>query len=120
MIITCLILCSNCWPLSLSVDLIFLQSFEILMFVYKCVNNLAPECITELITVRNAESSLLVYKNYDTTFGRASFTYIAPKLWNNLPDHIRLSHSLLNFKKQAKFLLFNNYDSFIKSVFKYH
>ena len=94
--------------------------FKLIVFVYKCFDNMAPQCICELLTVRNAESRLLVYKNYQTTFGRSSFSYIAPKLWNNLPNYIRLSHSLLSFKKQAKFMLFNNYDNFIKAVFKYH
>ena len=81
---------------------------------------MAPDCIVDLITVNNAERSLLAYTNHQTSQGRRSFSYIAPKLWNNLPEHVRLSSSLLNFKKQAKYLLFNNLENYLKSVFKYH
>ena len=94
--------------------------FKLVVFVYKCIHEMAPDCIVDLITVNNAERSLLAYTNHQTSQGRRSFSYIAPKLWNNLPDHVRLSSSLLNFKKQAKYLLFNNLENYLKSVFKYH
>ena len=88
--------------------------------VFKCVRNLAPACLIELIDVRDSVKCVLRLKHYESLHARKSFTYIAPKLWNNLPDHIRLCISLPKFKSQVKYLLFNDFSGYIKTVFKYN
>lgn len=94
--------------------------FKLLVLVYKCVHNIAPECIIECITIRDDDRCLLAYKFFRSSEARKSFSYIAPKLWNNLPDAIRFSPTLLNFKKQTKYLLFNTFNEYMKSVNKYN
>ena len=94
--------------------------FKLLVFCYKCVTNMAPSCLIEIIDVRDVDRRLLSYKHYMSAKARKSFTYMAPKLWNNLQDHIRLSSSLPMFKQKIKYLLFNNFDDYMKSVFKYN
>ena len=84
--------------------------FKILLLTYKCLNNLAPEYLTELIeihqptrTLRSSNSLNLVVPNTRLkTYGDRSFSKIAPVLWNPLPDHIKTSSSLKTFKSQLK------------------
>ena len=94
--------------------------FKLLLLVYKCLHDMAPESLIELITVRNNTRSILYLKHYQSSYARRSFSYMAPRLWNNLPDHIRLCTTLTNFKSQVKYLLFNNFNSYMRSVFKYN
>ena len=93
--------------------------FKILVTVYKCCNEMAPNQIHTLISIRNPQNLTLNYVFMNTTFGRRSFSYVAPKLWNHLPENIRLSPSLSNFKTKLKTFLFNNYDNYMNSVNRY-
>ena len=81
---------------------------------------MAPECLKELITVKNNSHSLLEYSKLYSHYARRSFTYIAPKLWNNLPEKLRLIDKLTSFKSQTKYLLFNNFSNYVNLVFKYN
>ena len=94
--------------------------FKLLLFVYKSVNNMAPDCVVDMIAIKDVDRRLLHLKDYQTVHARKSFSYIAPRLWNNLTDEIRLSPNILNFKKQTKHLLFNNFNKYMKLVFKYN
>ena len=38
--------------------------------------------------------------------GDRAFSYIAPRLWNGLPEDIKLSKTLENFKSKLKTYLF--------------
>ena len=94
--------------------------FKLLVFCYKCVSNMAPACLCDLIDIRDRDRCLFSYTNYQSEQARKSFSYMAPKLWNNLPDPIRFSSSLPVFKRAIKYLLFNNFNDFMTSVFKYN
>ena len=94
--------------------------FKLLVLVYKCITNVAPVCIIELIDVKDATRRILAYKYFLSSYARKSFSYMAPKLWNNLPDNLRFSPTLDKFKSQLKYLLFNHFDNYKKSVFKYY
>ena len=93
--------------------------FKLLILVYKCINNMAPECIIDLIDIRDVTTCTLAYKHFQSSYARKSFSYIAPKLWNNLPYNLRLCPTLTKFKSQLKYLLFNNFNDYKKLVFKY-
>ena len=95
-------------------------TFKLLVLIFKCMHDMAPVCLQELINVRDCSKSLLVYSKLNSHYARRSFTYMAPKLWNNLPDKIRLIDNLSGFKSQTKYLLFNNYSDYINLVFKYN
>ncbi len=47
-----------------------------------------------------------VYISKSTAGGR-SFSYLAPKLWNNLPNTVREADTLCQFKSRLKTHLFN-------------
>ena len=50
--------------------------FKLLVVIYKCINNMAPECIKELIDIKDVPRCLLVLKHYQSTSARKSFSYI--------------------------------------------
>jgi hypothetical protein len=89
-------------------------AYKVLLYTYKALNDLAPPYICELIeeyrparTLRSAAQSLLkVPKSRTTTYGTRSFRVSAPKLWNELPDHIKQAPTLVAYKKLLKTCLF--------------
>lgn len=92
----------------------FRIDFKILLLVYRCVNGLAPEYLSELLTpyapvrsVRSESQFLLnVPRSRLKTRGDRAFSVAAPKLWNNLPLHIRAAPTLDSFKSALKTHLF--------------
>ena len=69
-----------------------------------------PEYIADMITeytpgrqLRSAGSRLLRVPRYNLErYGRRSFSETAPRLWNDLPDSLRLIDSLEPFKSNLK------------------
>ena len=89
--------------------------FKILLLVYKCLHNMAPIYLKNLIRIKQNNRTLR--SSYDTTrlkegkarlinYGDRAFYIYAPKLWNNLPIEIRKSKSLELFKRHLKTHLF--------------
>ena len=83
-------------------------SFKIALLTYKCLNNMAPPYLKELIKVyepqRNLRSSgqlKLVTPMCKTKTGTCAFTSSAPQVWNEIPEHFK-KLDLNNFKKQLK------------------
>ncbi len=74
----------------------FRISYKILILTYKALNGLAPAHLTSLISrynptrsLRSQNSGLLVVTRIAKyTKGGRTFSYLAPKLWNSLPDNI--------------------------------
>ena len=54
------------------------------------------------------------------TYGRRTFAYDAPRLWNALSLQIRTEESLDSFKKAVKTLLFQDTDGFKAKAYMYH
>ncbi len=89
-------------------------SYKILLLTYKALNGLAPAYLTSLLSrynpsrsLRSQNSGLLVVPRIaKSTKGRA-FSYLAPKLWNSLPDNVRGSDTLSLFKSRLKTHLFS-------------
>ena len=93
--------------------------FKILLLAYKCMNNLAPNYLSELVTPYTQEryptkgklehrfnnSPILKLKSY----GERSFTFTAPTEWNKLPLEIKRSSSVESFKSKLKKYLFAKY-----------
>ena len=80
---------------------------------------MAPVELHNLVTVRNVEMCTLQYVFMDSVYGRRTFQYIAPRLWNHLPLAIRRINNIETFKSKVKHLLFNNFDEFMQSVNSY-
>ena len=88
--------------------------FKTLLLCYKCLNNLAPLYLCELIaaykpvrTLRSIESNLVVVPRANTArYGNRAFSLAAPMLWNALPAEIRAAKSIAIFKSKLKTHLF--------------
>ena len=88
---------------------------KILLFTYKALNALAPQYISDLLVqykppraLRSSDGKLLQVPHFKLkTYGGRSFSYIAPYLWNQLPDAIRQAPSLAAFKSNLKTYLFD-------------
>ncbi len=90
-------------------------SYKTLLLTYKALNGLAPAYLTSLLSrynptrsLRSQNSGLLVVPRIaESTKGGTAFSYLAPKLWNSLPDNIRGSDTLSLFKSRLKTHLFS-------------
>ena len=84
-------------------------NFSFLKFIFKCVNNLAPEILGQLINklnsrirTRGGTSGNCRTAKRKTTFGQSSFVAIGTKLWNTLPSEIKTLTALKVFNTQVK------------------
>jgi hypothetical protein len=92
--------------------------YKTFLITYKCLHNLAPQYLCELIcryqptrTLRSSSLTLLKVPSAPktVTYGRMSFAASAPSLWNELPEYIRSIESIDCFKKSLKTYLFCQY-----------
>ncbi len=78
--------------------------FKILLITYKALNGLAPHYLSKLLShyspprlLHSQNSGHLIIPRISTsTPGCRSFSYLAPKLWNNLPNTVREADTLLS------------------------
>ena len=88
----------------------FRIDFKVNLFVFKALNGLAPQYISDLLSphipsrhLRSADKALLVPpKTKLVTEGDRAFAARAPLLWNQLPLEIRQSTSVSTFKRLLK------------------
>lgn len=89
--------------------------FKILLFVFKALNGLVPQYISELISappaVRALRSStqmlVAIPPTNLVTKGDRAFSVIGPTLWNNIPLHIKSCTTIDSFKSNLKTHLFS-------------
>ena len=88
--------------------------YKIVLIMYKSLNGSAPHYINNMLKTLHTISkfTLLIQRipsvklvNYD----ERSFSYAAPKLWNELPEYIRKSETVPIFKTRLKTHLFKQY-----------
>ena len=76
--------------------------------VYKALNNLSSPLMSDLIKLKEMRynlrnTSALVSTNTKTTnYGINSISYLAPKIWDQVPTEIKNSKSLYIFKQKIK------------------
>ncbi len=89
--------------------------FKILLIIYKALNGLAPRYLSGLLShyspprllcSQNSGHLIIPIISKSTACSR-SFSYLAPKLWNNLPSTVREADTLCQFKSRLKTHLFN-------------
>ena len=92
--------------------------FKFLITVFKCLNNMAPQQLTDKLFIICPLNMILDSDTYrpNTSYGRRSFTYMAPRYWNALPRELRVLPELITFKNGFKFYLFDNTDNFLHRV----
>lgn len=90
-------------------------SFKILVYVYQCVNRMAPVYLQDLIqdyvpsrSLRSGSQLLLRVTRIRYKSSDRAFKVAGPALWNSLPLAIRQSPSLQSFKRSLKTFLFES------------
>lgn len=85
--------------------------YKIALLTFKCVNNLAPSYLKELIilrkpTVKNvrldSDYFLLETPHYSLVSTEKAFSVCCPKIWNSLPFETRSACTLTQFKSSLK------------------
>ena len=94
----------------------FRIQFKISLLVFKCINNLAPPYLAELVVLRKPSNHSVRIDNdfyllENPTEPRClkthgAFSYCGPKTWNNLPYNTRSLTNIDAFKCQLKTHLF--------------
>ena len=98
--------------------------FKIVLLVYKCINGMCSENLNQKLKYKKfncrPEDYLLLETNkVSTKYGRRTFAYAGPRLWNALPLKTRTEEDIGSFKIQVKTLLFKDTDGFKRRAFRY-
>ena len=89
-------------------------TFKVLTTVFKCLNNMAPRYLSDRIkfyvptrNLRSINQHKLIETCTTNNYGKRSFFYAGPFLWNQLPLDMRTITSYSSFKKKLKTYIFN-------------
>lgn len=89
--------------------------YKIILLTFKCLNNLAPSYLSEMLelyvpvrSLRSSEQYLLTVKSAHTRYGDRTFSVAAPILWNSLPNYLRFQSDIACFKRDLKTYLFKD------------
>ena len=91
--------------------------YKVSLTVYKCLHSIAPSYLQKLIhpkvTYSHLRSSDDVYALQTiipkSKYGEKTFEYAASITWNALPNDVKISPTLDNFKKRLKTHYFTEY-----------
>ena len=95
-------------------------AYKVLLLTYKMITNTYPLVFNltyKQFSCRPDDHLKLATYFPRTKYGRKTFAYVAPRLWNSLPLYMRLCEDVMEYKKQLKTFLFKN-DNLLKSVCK--
>ena len=67
------------------------------ILVYKALNGLAPDYLTQMFTLRDTGDKLAL-PQARTNYLKDSFSYSGAVLWNSLPNEVRQANTLSQFK----------------------
>ena len=81
---------------------------KILIEVYKSINEMNPAFLNDTFELKSPKYFMRNFqllnqpKKTTTTFGLRSFSYFGSKLWNDLPNNIKKSKDIDEFKSHLK------------------
>ena len=91
------------------INSIYVQNIHVLMIeCFKYINGINPNTLTDVFNLRNhnhntrGTNMLQLPQVTSETHGINSFRYQVPKLWNTLPDEIKLARDVQEFKSKIK------------------
>ena len=93
----------------------FRVEFKIALLVFKTLNGLAPQYLSQLLVVKprtgyslrsDSETLLVIPKVTRKTFGDRAFFHAGRTVWNALPSSLRNCRNIDSFKVQSKTYLF--------------
>ena len=83
--------------------------------MYKILNGLSPDIMQDIFETKSnyyntCNAPTFSSKNIKTLrYGLQAISYIAPKIWNNVPKEMKQITTLNEFKAKIKFWKFENY-----------
>ncbi|GFR60195.1 reverse transcriptase-like protein [Elysia marginata] len=87
--------------------------FKIAITVFKCLNRLGTQYLSELLnsyvsnrSLRSMNENLLLIRTTNLKLGERAFSVGGPMIWNSLESHLRKSPTMAAFKKSLKTELF--------------
>ena len=89
--------------------------YKVATIMFKCINNIAPAYLSELVInqlphsrgLRSSNNGTLYTTRSRTEFvHRSSFKSMGPRIWNKLPTNIKNSQNIDTFKTRLKTHLF--------------
>ena len=86
--------------------------FKLCLIVRKCIWTYAPESLQSMIVISNARTFKLVEPKFSSIYGERAFSRAGPKVWNNLPFHVRVEADTSKFKKLLKSYLMSDFHNF--------
>ena len=91
--------------------------YKILLLVFKLLDE---QCSKNLGVYfkSNQGRSMLKTRGTNSKYGKRTFTYTGPKLWNALPVNIREECNIEKFRQKVKTLLFKGTAKFLEHVLK--
>ena len=91
----------------------FRIQYKINLQVFKSLNEMSPQYLSEKLRLKNSnglrsdnKKQLYIPKSRLKSYGDRAFSVAGPKLWNSLPDKLRLCTKLCTFKRELKTYLF--------------
>ena len=79
--------------------------FKIALLAYKAVNGFAPVYLQDMFRYSHHGHALkLITPSVRSRYGKRSFSYVGPKIYNNLPTYITSSENTKQFKVLLKTL----------------
>jgi hypothetical protein len=94
--------------------------FKLLLFVFKYIQGNSPTNLQIRFKTHNCRPNdflMLLHTSFATKYGRRTFDYAAPRLWNALPPKVREAKTLESFKSMVKTLLFVDTEGFQRKAF---
>ena len=96
--------------------------FKVILLVYKSINGLCSENLMlsyKQFNCRPDDFLQLETKMVKTKYGRRTFQYAGPRLWNALPLNMRTQDKIETFKTQLKTMLFRDTEGLKRRAFRY-
>ena len=82
---------------------------DVAVLIFKAVNGILPEYLSDLFVVRNNVTNfrgytnkLVVLRKKTANFGLKFISFIGANVWNSFPDELRLTAILKEFKNAVK------------------
>ena len=95
--------------------------FKYITVIFKCLNNVAPKQLSSTLKLRCPFDMLLDTNNFvpSSSWGKRSFSYLAPRLWNALPVEMRIITNIERFKSTLKQFLFTDFRAYLRELDPY-
>ena len=97
--------------------------FKLILLVYKCIYGKCSRNLKITYKQHNCRPNddlLLKTKKVNTRYGKRTFDYAGPRLWNAVPPKLRKEENIDKFKKQLKTLLFVETGELLRRAFPYN